>query len=149
MKVLNTGKKRYEIPFENGEVAVLEFNPLDYLFMMKFQNLEKAVGEIILKFNEEKKSKLGSEELEHALTATRKICDEFDNVFGKGSGDEIFKVCSPISIINVDGKDMYYPFYFISEFMPVVAGDITDNAKKSAEKAKELVSKYESADDAE
>ena len=138
MKALNTGRKIFTIPFDNGDKIILEFNPTDYKFYTLYLQLTKNVGKIFLEFEETAKSSFGEKEVALYEETEKKIKEEFDKVFGVGAGDQIFKYCSPVSI--VDGQ--YYPFYFLEAFEPEIVSVMNEKAKKSAEKAK----KYKESD---
>ena len=144
MKTLSTGRKKFVIPFDNGDNAVLEFNPMDFTFFSKFQTLEKRIGDIL----KEHQDNRASQGLQHSGVGEQedetcgKIAALFDDTFGKGAAEQIFKYCSPISV--VDGQ--YYPFYFINEFTPEIVAEINAFAEKSAEKKNEYKAKYENAE---
>lgn len=137
MKPISTGKTRFEIPFDNGDKCILEFNPTDAVFMHKYGTLHKKVGEVFLEYTEKRKGATDIDEVKLVEDSTSKIKALFDEVFGKGAGDGIFRYCSPVSI--VDGK--YYPFYFLAEFEPDIVGAINATTKESAEKLKKIKEK--------
>lgn len=134
MTPISTGKKTYEIPFDNGDKCILRFNPTDYRFYLKFTALKKVVSDILVEFEDKRKKVTGKAEEELYDRSEAEIKTAFDDVFGEGAGDQIFKHCSPLSLVD---SEIYYPFYFIDAFAPEIVGTINERAQKSAERAKE------------
>ena len=89
MKALNTGRKIFTIPFDNGDKIILEFNPTDYKFYTLYLQLTKNVGKIFLEFEETAKASFGEKEVALYEETEKKIKEEFDKVFGVGAGDQI------------------------------------------------------------
>lgn len=135
MKPLETGEIEFKIPFANGDVETISFNPNDSKFYSSLTDFELKMKEIYEEFENYAKSKeKNTKEIISKITneTNEKIKAMFDELFGNGASNAIFKYVSPTAFV----KRQYYPYYFLNEFMPDVVAEMEKNNKEVAENAK-------------
>ncbi len=138
MKTLSTGKIDFELPFDNGDICVISFNPNDIDFYDKLLKLESNIQKV---FEGYENISVNSDNLCDIIEKIKndtslKIKGEFDVLFGDGASEKIFKYCSPISI----AENQYYPYYFLNAFLPDVAKAIDKTNIKARENAEKMLS---------
>lgn len=135
MKPLETGEIEFKIPFVNGDIETISFNPNDSKFYSSLTDFELKMKEIYEEFENYAKSKeKNTKEIISKITneTNEKIKAMFDELFGNGASNTIFKYVSPTAFV----KRQYYPYYFLNEFMPDVVAEMETNNKEVAENAK-------------
>lgn len=135
MKALDTGLVEFKIPFVNGDIETISFNPNDSTFYAKLVDLELKMKEVyedyegFMKSGEKKPKEIISKITNET---NEKIKSIFDDLFGNGASKAIFKYVSPTAFV----KRQYYPYYFINEFMPDVIAEMEKNNEEVAKNAK-------------
>lgn len=130
MKPIDTGLIEFKIPFSNGDEGTLRFNPNDSEFYAALKHLERDMKEI---YGELEASLDKEGVIEKIRDETNvKIKTVFDSLFGSGASAVIFRYASPTSLV----KNRYYPYYFLSEFLPDVVKVMNKTNRASAKNAK-------------
>lgn len=135
MKPLETGEIEFKIPFANGDVETITFNPNDSKFYSSLSDFEQKMKEIYEEYESFAKSKeKNTKEIISKITneTNEKIKAIFDELFGNCASNAIFKYTSPTAFV----KRQYYPYYFLNEFMPEVVSEMKENNAEVAENAK-------------
>lgn len=135
MKALDTGLIEFKIPFVNGDIETISFNPNDSTFYAKLVDLELKMKEVYEEYEGFIKSgEKNPKEIISKITneTNEKIKSIFDDLFGNGASKAIFKYVSPTAFV----KRQYYPYYFINEFMPDVIAEMEKNNEEVAKNAK-------------
>lgn len=136
MKPLETGAIEFKIPFANGDVETISFNPNDSQFYSSLTDFELKMKEIYEEYESfiKTETKKDTKEIISKITneTNEKIKAIFDEMFGNGASKAIFKYVSPTAFV----KRQYYPYYFLNEFMPDVVAEMEKNNKEVAENAK-------------
>lgn len=140
MKPLSTGKIKFEIPFDNGDICVLNFNPNDIMFYDNLLKMEDKLKKIFEEYEKVASAEGTAQEFIEKLKgqASENIKAAFDDVFGVDAGKQIFKYCSPISFV----EDEYYPFYFINAFTPEIVKQLNKTAQSTRKKMEKHIAKY-------
>lgn len=134
MKPLETGEIEFKIPFKNGDVETISFNPNDIKFYGRLTEFEAEMRSIYKEFEDIKNSDSNAKDIISKITneTDEKIKALFDELYGIGASNAIFKYTSPTAFVN----RQYYPYYFINEFMPDVISEMEANNVEVAENAK-------------
>lgn len=142
MKPIDTGLIEFKIPFSNGDEGTLCFNPNDVEFYGKIADFEAEMRKVYEEFENVKNTENPQKIINEMRKETNeKIKSIFDDLFGSGASAVIFKYASPTSFV----KNQYYPYYFLSEFMPDVVKKINKTNEaviKNAQKMFEHVAPY-------
>lgn len=124
---LNTGKVAFPIEFDNGDKAVIYFNPNDPDLMVRMKNLDKRVQEKIEGLEDVELNEEGTptqiEQVEAFEKMQNIIKDELDVAFGGSVSKVIFKHCSPFAIIEGE--------YFVVQFIEAIVPEIEKHIKKA------------------
>lgn len=140
---LSTGKKKFRIEFDNGDVDYIYFNPNDPDLAIRMTDFEKRVDEKIGMLNDVKidaDGNVSKDQSEEAVQIVRQAHDilkeELDFAFNADISSVVFKHCSPFAM--VEGT------YFVLAFLEGIMPEIEEEIKKNAEdfRPNELLAKY-------
>lgn len=134
MKPISTGLIDFEIPFSNGDTETLTFNPNDVEFYGKLTEFEEKMRSAYENLESVKNDDASPKEIIAKIRRETdvKIKNIFDDLFGAGAGRAVFKYASPTSFVN----NQYYPYYFLSEFMPEVAAKMSETNAEATKNAR-------------
>lgn len=140
---LSTGKKKFEIEFDNGDVDYIYFNPNDPDLGIRMVDFQKKVDEKMNSLNDVKISADGNaseEQDKEAVEIVREaqdiIKEELDRAFNSEISSVVFKYCSPFAVVNGT--------YFILAFLEGIMPEIEKEIEKSTQdfRPNELLAKY-------
>lgn len=142
---LSTGKVAFPIEFDNGDKAVIYFNPNDPNLPVRMKEFQDVVSERIKGLGDIALNSNGKPSLTESLDAIDKfnsmqkiICEELDKAFNGEISAIVFKHCSPFAIVDGD--------YFIIQFIEAIAPEIEKRIKAAngevADKMKKHIAKY-------
>ncbi len=135
---LSTGKIAFPIEFDNGDKAVIYFNPNDPDLMVRMKNLETKVSEKIKDIQDIELTNEGTPANFSQIDLFEKmqnvLKEELDCAFGGKISEYVFKHCSPFAI--VEGE------YFIIQFINAITPEIEKHIKKARAEAEKRVAKH-------
>ena len=140
---IKAGVKTFPIEVEDVENGVinLRFNPADQNLLIRYNKfsemLDKKLDElpkddIALDENGMPKAKEVAERIEQIGDI---VCESYDEIFGAGTSDELFKYCHPMTIR--DGEP------FAVSIGRVISQIIKDNGEKERPKYERYLKKYQ------
>lgn len=140
---VKTGLKTFPIEVEDieGGVINLRFNPTDQNMLIRYEQFSKILDKKLdelpkgnIELDENGLPKL-AEVAEKAEKIGQLIYESYNNIFGSGTAEELFKYCHPMTI--KDGVP------FAVSIGQVVAQIIKDNANKEKTKYEKYLKKYQ------
>ena len=135
---LSTGKVAFPIEFDNGDKAVIYFNPNDPDLMVRMKNLETKVSEKIKDIqdveltNEGTPANLSQIDLFEKMQNVLK--EELDYAFGGDVSSVVFKHCSPFAVVGGE--------YFVVQFIEAITPEIEKHIKKANADVEKRMAKH-------
>lgn len=135
---LSTGKVAFPIEFDNGDKAVIYFNPNDPDLMIRMKNLNEKVQDKIngfedVELNEEGKPTQISQ-IETFEKMQNILKEELDYAFGGSVSAIVFKHCSPFAIVGGE--------YFVVQFIEAITPEIEKHIKKANADVEKRMAKH-------
>ena len=169
---LSTGKVAFPLEFDNGDKAVICFNPNDRGIQERIQGFEASVEKRISEIDLEKyKSRLENSvsvdvknldalfemsademiSLKEKIGATNSLEEEYnkvvreelDSVFGEKISDVVFRYCQPFDfVITEDSHGNEVREMYVMHFMKCLAVEIRKYSEKNKSAMDKHLSKY-------
>ena len=135
---LSTGKVAFPIEFDNGDKAVIYFNPNDPDLMIRMKNLDEKVQEKIKGLEDVELNEEGTPKHISQIATFEKmqniLKDELDYAFGGSVSAVAFKHCSPFAIIGDE--------YFVVQFIEAITPEIEKHIKKANADVEKRMAKH-------
>ena len=135
---LSTGKVAFPIEFDNGDKAVIYFNPNDPDLMIRMKNLDEKVQEKINGLEDVELTEEGKPTQVSKIETFEKmqniLKDELDYAFGGSVSSVVFKHCSPFAIVGGE--------YFVVQFIQAITPEIEKHIKKANADVEKRMAKH-------
>lgn len=135
---LSTGKVAFPIEFDNGDKAVIYFNPNDPDLMIRIKGLSESIEQKIenldnIELDEDGKPKYASD-IEKFEKLQNIFKEELDRAFGGSISAVVFKHLSPFAIVNGE--------YFVEQFIQAIIPEIEKHIKKANADVEKRMAKH-------
>ena len=139
---LNTGKKEFQLIFDDGIVEKIYFNPNDPDIAKRLSEFQGRIGEKLKALEDTKLTADGTPEtiemIEKYKQFRKSFDEEFDRAFNSNISETVFKYCSPFAIIDGD----YYVVQFINGIKPEIEKHIKKATAEADKKIQKHIGKY-------
>lgn len=135
---LSTGKVKFPIEFDNGDVDCIYFNPNDPELCIRLTEFRDRISEKMKEFEDFELNSDGEVKEKNTIGAFNEfqkiLFEELDVAFGGDVSKVVFKHCSPFAIVNGE--------LFILQFIEAIKPEIEKHIKKATADVQKKMAKH-------